>query len=278
MKRELSRHATLVEARHGRFYVLDTDLYVGRSLRTYGEWTEAEISLLCKVLQPGDCALDVGANVGSHTVPFARAVGDGGCVVAFEPQLEVFDLLEANVALNALANVQSHHAACGASAGTLDLPLIDYGTEANFGGVSLRDLEAAGRSSALPVRQVPLVRLDDALSLERLRLVKIDVEGMETEVLRGAERTLGRFRPFLYVENETPEQSPALLQALLDLGYALYWHVVRFFDSENYRGAAEDIFSGMGCVNVLCVPREFAIDVQGLPPVGGLTEHPRVAG
>jgi FkbM family methyltransferase len=278
LKHELSPHATLVEARHGRFYVLDTDLYVGRSLRTYGEWTEAEIALLSKVLQPGDCVLDVGANVGSHTVPFSRAVGLEGRVIAFEPQLEIFGLLEANVALNGLANVDLHHAACGASAGTLDLPLIDYGREANFGGVSVRDLEAAGRTAAAPVRQVPLVRLDDALSLERLRLAKIDVEGMEIEVLRGAERIIDRLRPLLYVENEAPEQSPALLRALLDLGYAMYWHVVPFFDPENYRGANEDVFSGMGCVNVLCVPRGLALEVRGLPPVADLSRHPRIPG
>ncbi|MGE5640573.1 MAG: FkbM family methyltransferase [Clostridia bacterium] len=275
MSPELKAHVELVQGRHGRFYVLDTDQYVSRSLKTYGEWTENEVELLCQVLRPGDAAIDAGANLGSHTVPFARRVGPAGRVMAFEPQPRIFELLSANVSINGLGNVTLHPAACGAEAGQLDLPPVDYGREANFGGVNVRDLEAAGRNAGLATVPVPLVTLDDAVKAEHVRLIKIDVEGMERDVLQGARRLIEKGRPFLYVENESPEQSPALLQAVQDLGYAPYWHVVPFFDADNSRGVTEDIFSGMGCVNVLCVPRELNVDLRGLPAVRSISEHPR---
>jgi len=270
----------LVEARHGRFFVLDTDLYVSRSLQVYGEWTEPEVALLAQRLRPGHCVVDVGANLGSHTIPFARSVGDGGCVVAFEPQPKIFQLLASNVTINGLANVQLYNAACGAVAGVLRLPLIDYGRPANFGGVEITALEAEGRAAGSLVHHVPVVRLDDVFDRDRLSLLKIDVEGMEKQVLAGATRILERFRPLIYVENETPADSPALLQMLEELGYVAYWHVVPFFSPDNFRGRADDVFSQpggpMGCVNNLCTPKEASIDVRGLPRVQSRNEHPRL--
>jgi hypothetical protein len=162
----------------------------------------------------------------------------------------------------------------------LRLPEIDYGTAANFAGVELKPLEAQGRAAATRVHPVPIVALDEAFDRARLDLVKIDVEGMEMDVLAGAARTLGRFRPLLYVENEHPEASPALLQRLADLDYVAYWHLVPLFDAENFRGFPSDIFflpgAPMGCVNNLCVPKEATIDVRGLPRVQSTAEHPRL--
>ena len=276
----LAPHVKLVDARHGRFFVLDTDLYVSRSLQVYGEWTEAEIRLLSPMLRPGDCVADIGANLGSHTVPFARTVGDDGRVIAFEPQPRIFQLLASNVTINGLANVQLYQAACAAAPGMLKLPHIDYATPGNFGGARIRSLEAQGQAAGSSVHYVPVVRLDDVFDGDRLNLVKVDVEGMEKDVLTGAARTLGRFRPLLYVENESPQDSRGLLQALQDLDYVAYWHVITLFDPENFRRYPSDVFSGpgapTGCVNNLCVPREAGIDVRGLPRVQAVTEHPRL--
>ncbi len=268
----------LVEGRHGRFYVLAADQYVSRSLKTYGEWTEDEVALLCQALNPGDTAIDVGANLGSHTIPFARRVGHEGRVLAFEPQPRVFELLRANVELNELRNVELHGAACGAAPGEVELPPVDYAREANFGGVNVRDLEAAGRGAGVSGERIPVVTLDEAVPAQRVRLLKIDVEGMEREVLAGASRLIARSRPFLYVENEAPESSPVLIDAMRQLGYGLHWHVVPFFDPDNVRGRADDVFDGMGCVNVFGAPAEMALNLRGLVPVGDGRDHPRLRG
>ena len=111
--------------RHGAILFNQQDTFVGRSLDLYGEWCEAEIDLLAQVLKPGDVVLDVGANIGSQTVPFAKFVGDSGRVVAFEPQRLVFQNLCANLALNALRNVVTYDAGVGKDAGWMHLPVFD---------------------------------------------------------------------------------------------------------------------------------------------------------
>jgi hypothetical protein len=90
--------------RHGTMMYLRNDVYIGRSLNDYGEYSEAEVDLFRQFLTPGDVALDVGANIGAHTIPMAQIVGPSGSVYAFEPQRIVFQILCGNVALNELGN------------------------------------------------------------------------------------------------------------------------------------------------------------------------------
>ena len=76
------------------------DMYIGRSLDLYGEFSEGEVEVFAQILREGDLALDLGANIGCHTVFMAKKVGDKGVVIAVEPQRLIFQLLSANVALN----------------------------------------------------------------------------------------------------------------------------------------------------------------------------------
>ena len=82
--------------RHGLFAYNVNDSFIGRSLDLYGEWCEAELAILGQILRPGDTALDVGANIGTHAVFFANAVGPKGGVHAVEPQRNAHQLLCAN--------------------------------------------------------------------------------------------------------------------------------------------------------------------------------------
>ncbi len=72
------------------------------------------------------------------------------------------------------------------------------------------------------------------------------------------------FRPVLYIENEFPDRSTALLTALFDLGYDAWWHTVACFNPSNFRGRTDDIFGNASCVNMFCTPREAAATIQGL--------------
>lgn len=73
-------------------------MFVGRSLALYGEYREGEVELFQQILRPGDIAVEVGANIGAHTVPMAKSVGDSGRIISFEPQNEVFQALNGNIA------------------------------------------------------------------------------------------------------------------------------------------------------------------------------------
>ena len=86
--------------RRGTFMYTVNDAFIGRSLDLYGEWCDDEVHILGQILPQGAVAVDVGANIGTHPVGFARSVGPRGLVIALEPQRLVFQTLCGNVALN----------------------------------------------------------------------------------------------------------------------------------------------------------------------------------
>ncbi len=247
----------LKACRHGPIAYLATDIYIGRSLDLYGEYSEGEAELFAQVLKPGQTAVEAGANIGTHTVAIAKAVGSAGAVAAFEPQRVLHQLLCANVALNALSHVHAHQAALGREAGTIPVPKLDYAAENNFGGIALGQ---AGAGETVAVATI------DAMGLAQCHFIKIDVEGMEGDVIAGAEQTIRRCRPLLYLENDRADSSAALIQQLFGLGYRLYWHLPRLFNPENYFGQAENVFGDVISINMLGVPE------GGNAPVAGLHE------
>jgi FkbM family methyltransferase len=170
---------------------------------------------------PGGVAIDIGANLGEWTLPLARAVGPAGRMLAIEPAPRAAAALDKTLAANALTQVELVRCALGDRNGAAEfaVPLVtsarsDTGT-AHLGG-------AAGHD----VVTVALRRLDTLAAergLDRIDLVKIDVEGHERPVLDGAAATLARFRPVLVLEtgHEGDGDRPAIHDRLAGLGYRL---------------------------------------------------------
>lgn len=256
----------LVRARDGLFLVNAHDFYVGQVLMTYGQASAQESAMLRHLCGPGHVAVEVGANMGCYTVGLARHVGPTGRVIAIEPQPPIFHCLCANMALNGLFNARCYPIGLGAQAGYMMVPPTDYRTTENFGGTSLLP--------SGPGTRVRVERLDDIFDLPALRLLKIDVEGMEQQVLEGAEATIARLRPVIYVENDRQEKSQALIEYLLSLGYRLWWHLPRLFSPDNFFGVADDVYGRIVAVNLVCVPRELTSNIQGLTEVADPTFHP----
>jgi FkbM family methyltransferase len=250
----------LKQCRHGNMLFLRSDQYVGRSMEVYGEFSELEGDLFAQLLGPGDTVVEVGANIGAHTVHLAKLVGAGGKVYAFEPQRVIFQIMCANLALNALFNVYAYHAGLGSVPGTLRVPPTDYADVGNFGGLSLTDASVGEDVSILTL---------DGFDLPALKVLKIDVEGMEYEVLSGARQTIARHRPAIYVENDRQEKSARLIELIETLGYDMYWHLPTLYNPNNYAGNRENIFGGIVSINLLCIPRELSLTMQGFRKVTG---------
>jgi hypothetical protein len=140
------------------------------------------------------------------------------------------------------------------------VPPLDHGQENNYGGINLR---AGGAGERVPVVTI------DSLELPACALIKVDVEGMELDVLRGATQTIKRHRPRLFVENNGTDRSPPLISWLLEQGYRLFWHVTPLFNPRNFANASEDAFANLNSTNMLCLPPSDTAEVRGMRAVSG---------
>ena len=154
-----------------------------------------DIAFLRAVTPPGGTFMDIGANVGLVFVPVMNSLGSTGMAVAVEPIGVNFERLSQAVQLNAPRCVTSLHCvALGSTVG--ELMMIKEGPSVSSGNA----VPAVGGQTGVPVAQTTLDQLCDDLQLERLDTIKVDVEGFEVEVLRGANTALNRLRPVMYGE------------------------------------------------------------------------------
>jgi FkbM family methyltransferase len=197
------------------------DDLVGRAMYFLGELDPKVTRTLVAHLRPGEVALDIGANLGLVSLHMARAVGPRGRVHAFEPNPRMQAYLAATLAASPALPVRLHPVALGPEEGALDLHV----PPGNAGAASL--VSAAplpqGERVRVPVR--PLDVLAEEEGIDRVAVIKMDVEGFEAQVLRGAGWLIARTRPRAIVIEENglrpggPEpEAFALLRAL---GYGI---------------------------------------------------------
>jgi FkbM family methyltransferase len=176
---------------------------------------------LFKIVKPEFVVFDIGANIGLLTLNFGRICHQGR-VVAFEPDSRNFESLEYNLTLNGFMNIQLHKLALGSRQESRVLyKLIDSNPGANR---ILRD-EHLNEYAHEKVNVVTLDRMVEELSAQRLDLLKIDVEGFEMFVLQGAEESIRKWRPILFVElaevnlNEHGLSARQLIEYIEQLNY-----------------------------------------------------------
>lgn len=101
----------------------------------------------------------------------------------------------------------------------------------------------------------------DQLALARCDLIKIDAEGFEPQVLKGADQTIARCRPVIYAENDRPAQQQEVISMLDAMGYSLHWHTPLLAEPAVFGGVA------YASINMLCLPKERGIAVKGEPAI-----------
>ncbi|MCX8519130.1 MAG: FkbM family methyltransferase [Methylophilaceae bacterium] len=234
----------LVSSDHGTMIVNRNDYRMVDSNRAYGVgydilqtgcFSPDEIELgrnMLKLLRSyrgeGLMVVDCGANIGTHTVEWAKTMTGWGKVIAFEAQEYVFYSLAGNIAINNCFNATAHHVAVGKECGEIAIPVADYLKPANFGGLELKQVteEFIGqpinysKSALKPMRLWSI----DSLSLPRLDFLKMDVEGMEEEVLFGAQETIKNYKPIMLIEVFKSNQN-SIRNTLKSWGYTHYYPV-----------------------------------------------------
>ena len=210
--------------RYGPRIIIDNPAeYMQSEILRSGVYERRVAEVILALGEPGDLVLDVGANMGQHTL---IAAWHGMHVHAFEPLPRVAARLRANVALNKLqGRVSVFESAVSSSEGTATLHEMEG---ADDGSHSLLALGAAEHRSAVDVRTVTL---DGHLRSEKCgfpALVKIDVEGVEALVLDGAEQTIGQGRPIVILEtgdrlaDMLGESAATVIARLLDSSYRVF--------------------------------------------------------
>jgi len=191
---------TVLESVYGRFIVNRHCAFQAESLVKTGhphiQHELNNILALALNLPEHSVTIDAGANIGLVCVPVAQTVkAKGGTVHAFEIQRPLFYALCGTAALNDLLNLHVHQMGLGAAPSVLSLAAIDYGVAQDFGVVSLVRQSTGGEREAVTITTI------DALQLPRIDLLKVDVEGMEVDVLRGGRQMIETFQPWAWVEH-----------------------------------------------------------------------------
>lgn len=227
----------VVEGRWGRVKFFLKDEYVGRSLYNYGEYGPDETEKII-ALADGLC-LDIGANIGCIS---QALVVSGMRVIAFEPQPEVFKLLDENVVC------EKYNVALGGEIGVAKMPKVYYSAKGNFGGLGI------GAKSIYGSYDVP-VRTLDSFELQDVGFMKIDVEGFELEVLRGGRETINRCKPIMYIEDDRIDKRKALRAAIVELGYTIEEHYPALYRQNNFFGLKKNIWDmEYASHNLICMP------------------------
>jgi len=207
-----SDHGTMIVNRFDYRMVSATTGYgVGFQILENGSYDIAEVETALRLLDlrreyhgEGVVAVDCGSNIGVHAVEWARHMTQWGMVLAIEAQERIYYALAGNLAINNCFNARALNAAVGAGTGLMRIPRPDYLSPGSFGSLELRRTDTTEfigqpidyEAGMAEVRALTL----DSLALPRLDLLKIDVEGMELDVLSGAATLITAQRPIMIVE------------------------------------------------------------------------------
>lgn len=246
----MKKYNVLVSTDIGSFIINKNDIGVGWQLSEYGTYDPAELDAIKSILSilksthSNLVVLDIGANIGVHSVMFSREVGELGAVYAFEAQRIIFNMLAGNVAINSLSNVFCFHNAVSDVSELINIPIFDYGKPMSFGSVEFGgdQIESIGQAPGRGKAEQVLGIAIDKMSFHQIHFMKIDVEGMEMKVLKGSENSIDQFRPFILVEYLKSNKN----------------EMIEWFKSKKYV-----IYSGIGA-NYFCIPRELGIEIRDL--------------
>jgi len=193
------------------FQVPSNDITILPSMLT-DNYEKLELAVLREILKPGMTFVDVGANIGIHTVTAAKAVGDAGCVFGFEPEPNNFRMLTENTRRNACTNVVLENAAVGEQASRLALFLAT-------GSIGTHSLVQSGPAADASTIEVDVVSLDEyfATKEQSVDVLKIDVEGYEPSVLKGAQKLLAGVSALMFEYSQKPVADTCGIAGLIKL-------------------------------------------------------------
>lgn len=205
-----TNHGTMLVNRQDYRAINNGGYGVGFQLLNKSSFDPEEIDLALNLLNlrkkhfgDGVVALDCGANIGVHTIEWAKLMHDWGEVIAIEAQERIFYALAGNITLNNCFNAKAILAAIGGNIGKIEVPSPNYLLPSSFGSLELRRSdknENIGQTIDYDNTTTLKMITIDSLKLDRLDFIKIDVEGMEIDALNGSIKSIKKFKPQMIIE------------------------------------------------------------------------------
>ncbi|WGE32343.1 FkbM family methyltransferase [Actinobacillus genomosp. 2] len=248
---------SLHQLKHGLFNLIEGD-FISQYAKSYGEWSEAEVILFQKILNsPQHNVIEVGANIGMHAIPIAKMIPNGK-LFCFEPQRIIFQTLCCNINLNSLTNVYCYPMGISHYAYQTQIQSSNYNTAWNYGSFSIdkgfsTEGDFTGNISQETISIIPIDQHNEIQQLDHLRLLKIDAEGFELNVLNGAKQTIEKHRPIIFIEAHL-HSFEVLYDYLTAIDYDCYWFISNRYQTNNYFNAPETL-SGFD-FNFICFPNQ----------------------
>jgi FkbM family methyltransferase len=228
--RRLLKRTPLAEChRSGFVWSLDLDEGIDFSIWLLGSFESETVRSYSKMVHKGDVVLDIGANMGAHTLPLARLVGDQGHVIAFEPTKYAFTKLRKNV----IGNPEIRNRVTCIQAMLVD-KINEHPPSAVYSSWPLNqyeNLHLGHQGKLMTTEGAIATTLDVALSgldFDRVDFIKLDIDGFECQMLVGARETLHKWQPPIimelapYVLEEQGASVEELLALLCDFGYSIF--------------------------------------------------------
>ncbi|MFH1626575.1 MAG: FkbM family methyltransferase [bacterium] len=220
----------------------------------YGIYEPNILDLITKYLKQGETFIDIGANIGQHSMFAASIVGNFGKVYSFEPIPRIYNQILDSVHLNNFDNIIK---AYNFALGEKDTEQTLYITSENIGGSSL-----IKRSECDKKIEVKIIKGDNILlQLKQINLIKMDVEGYEYEALSGIHATLKKFHPIIVLEfngdsyNKNDNYGDKIISLLNNLGYSLYDIGDYMKKIENKKDFLASFISERAQTDILCLPK-----------------------
>jgi FkbM family methyltransferase len=221
---ELSHYQTITTKDGNKMLVNPYDMYIGNQLIYAGEWESHIRKVLKNICEPGMNFIDIGANVGAHTLYMSKLVGETGHGYAFEPCSNHYSVLMYNLIANQCFNTTVLQYGCSDQTETMYIEERFLNTKYtnNFGAITLQSNK---KENDEPVHTITV----DSLNLPQIDIVKIDAEGMEEKVIKGMKETIKKYRPIFIIEIHKECE-----ETMFELFKSIEYYVVRIHGSWDF--------------------------------------------
>jgi len=207
------------ETSFGHFCLLENDL-ISNCITNYGYWEQHLFYFYSNFIKSNYTIIDGGANLGFHSIQFAK-LANNGTVYSFEPQPLIYNILTTNILINGATDIIKQYKLGLGDGSDVELKMTPLSEQhfsdtcINYGGRGLTDSNEGEE-------KVELITIDN-LNLSKLDLIKLDVQGFEFKTLKGGEKTIKNNYPLMFIENyPNSEQDQKVIDLIKEWGYEIY--------------------------------------------------------